>query len=458
MGIRTVALEEIASVLILMFFGVAGAIPGIAPNQASEMTGAPASGLMFAVGVGSQLVVNAAIAILALRHAPRLIPRLGSLQCAGLLAGFAVFSAAWSQDPVLSTRRALPFVLAALFGMYLAACYPLRRQLVLFQVAFLLLALGSAVMALGFPSLGLDASTGHGGNWQGVFTQKNACGRAMVFATATIFAQGRLSARRAISLLVFLIVLGMSGSRGAWVIEALLLAVVASHALLSRMVRSSRTWIAVALGGGAATAAIAGKLYFPVIAGLLGRDPTLTGRTAIWAQVWIAILKRPWLGYGFSAFWRGTRGASFDVVVALKFVLFHAHNGFLEIWLELGMAGLVLFLLSYLRGWHQLWPLIREGGFTASAWPLSVLVLVAAYDFDENTLLSFNGLFWVLYVQALVTIELAAEARREARAGHAHSLNPGRERAPSFTQPAVGTRGSVAAWVAPPSRELAPWF
>jgi len=422
MSIRNLSLEDVASVLILMFFGMAGAIPGIAPNQASEMTGAPASGLMFVAGIGSQLLVNAAILLLILWQAPRLYKHLPKLQFAGLLAAFAVLSALWSQDAVLSARRALPFALAAGFGLYLAIRRPLRKQLVLFEAAFLLLAVASAALALGFPPLGLDASTGHQGDWQGVFTQKNACGRAMVFASAVVLAQGRVTLRRAASLAVFAIVLGLSGSRGAWAIEAILLTIAACHGLLARYERVSRLGLAsLVLAGGAGIAAL-GVAYFPLLATMMGRDPTLTGRTAIWAQVWIEILKRPWLGYGFSAFWRGAKGASFDVVAALKFVLFHAHNGFLEIWLELGIAGLLLFVLSYLRAWRKLWQLFSgqdrlRDDFAASAWPMYLLFLIAAYDIDENTLLSFNGLFWVLYVHALVSIELTvAERRREQSA------------------------------------------
>ncbi|HEY0784758.1 MAG TPA: O-antigen ligase family protein [Acidobacteriaceae bacterium] len=424
-AVRGLALEDVASVLILVFFGMAGAIPGIAPNQASEMTGTPASGLMFAAGIGSQLLVNALILMLALRHGPLLARHLGRVQWAGALAVFALLSAGWSQDPVLSARRAVPFALAGLFGMYLAVRHPLRRQLALFEGAFLILAAGSAVLALALPSLGLDASTGHGGNWQGVFTQKNACGRAMVFATAVVLAQGRLNLRRAGSLAVFVVVLVMSGSRGAWVIEAVLLTMLGVYAVLRRFACRSRRLLAIAAIGGALAAAVAARIYFPVLAGLLGRDPSLTGRTAIWAQVWVAILRRPLLGYGFSAFWRGAKGASFDVVVALRFVLFHAHNGFLEILLELGAAGLLLFVLSYLRAGWRLWPQLFASGreFAACAWPLGLLMLVAAYDFDENTLLSFNGLFWVLYVHALVTVEVGAESGRVAE--QAQGLGPG---------------------------------
>jgi hypothetical protein len=50
--------------------------------------------------------------------------------------------------------------------------------------------------------------------------------------------------------------------------------------------------------------------------------------------------------------------------------------------------------------------------FQEYAWIFFVLALAALYDIDENSLLTFNGLFWVLYVAAIADIEiLAAEER-----------------------------------------------
>ena len=408
-------LQDAAIVLILMFFGIAGAIPGIAPNQANEMTGAAATGLQTIVGIGSQVLVNGLIALLLLRHHRTFTRRHAPLRWAAALALWAVVSTLWSQDALLTGRRALPFALATAFGMFLALRLPQRRFLLLLQIAFALLACWSAVLALGFPSIGLDASTGHGGDWQGVFTQKNACGRAMVFALASVLASARISTARALLLLLFTAELILSGSRGAWLLGAFLIVVLWMFRASCRLDRATRTALFAFAGVLAMGIAVAAWLEFSDLAALLGRDPTLTGRTAIWHQVWLSILDRPTLGYGFSAFWRGAQGASFGVVVALKFVLFHAHNGFLEIWLELGAAGLLLFTLSFVRGAILLWPELRAGRFAEAAWPLAMLLLVALYDIDENTLLSFNGLFWVLYTAALVRIERLAAERASVR-------------------------------------------
>lgn len=410
--LRQVGIEDVLCICLIAFFAVQGAVPGIAPNQATEMTNTAASGLMKVVGIGSQVIVNGAICILALLNTRRLWRFAFALQWAALLAIFVVCSTFWSQDATTTARRSIPFALATLFGLYFASRFHIQRQLRILTATMVILALASAMLALFVPSIGLEASSGHFGNWQGVFTQKNACGRAMVFATAAFLSlRGRVSLARLGCFALFLLVLVMSGSRGAWMIEAILLA---SYGLLracERVKPSGRMLLLAGSVSAASGAALIGWAYFPWIAGILGRDATLTGRTAIWQQVWIAILKHPVLGYGFAAFWQGMRGESYNVILALRFVIFHAHNGFLEIWLELGAAGLFLFSLSYLRAWKKLWPILRSENLANAYWMIFVLILVAVYDLDENTLLTFNGLFWILYVSAVANIEIMAFER-----------------------------------------------
>ena len=207
--------EELCCAAILAFFAVQGAVPFIAPNQALEATGAAATGLMFYGGVGSQLVVYGAIAFLLLRQAGRVVRWLRAMQWALALALLAVASTLWSQFPLYTIRRSLPFALAGMFGLYLAVRFPVRRQLGILRVTMLALAVGTVMMALAFPKLGLDMSAGHHADWQGVFTQKNACGRMMVLATAVLLADWRLSWQRVGSAALFALVMFMSGSRSA---------------------------------------------------------------------------------------------------------------------------------------------------------------------------------------------------------------------------------------------------
>jgi O-antigen ligase len=440
--IRILPLEDLACGGLVAFFAMQGAIPGIAPAQALEMTASAPSGLTTVGGIVSQAVAYTLILALILRR-PRLLSRLiFALPWIGLLALLAIASAAWSLDPLLTLRRALPFALAGVFGLYFAVRFSLARQLAILRFAMIALAVATIAVALFAPAIGLDHSPGHASDWQGVFTQKKACGRVMVLASAVIlFGESHSLTRptRLLSLALFVFVLVMSGSRAAWIIEA---AVLLFWILLTVAVRAGpRPRLIFAVTAPFAIVALGVVLFsaFPYLAPFLGRDATFSGRTAIWSQVGQFISHRPLLGYGYDAFWRGMQGPSLQVAASVHFIVAHAHNGFLEITLELGVAGLGLFILSWLRAWRLLWPLWRRGHIDRFAWSIAILVLIALYDLDENTLLIYNGLFWILYVAALATIELAARpALSESSASRARSgaADPARKTAypPLFPQ------------------------
>jgi O-antigen ligase len=433
------SLEDLVCVVLFAFFAMQGAVPFIAPAQSLEMTGSAPTPLTTVGGIASQALANLLILALLLRR-PRLllhqITELPWLILPALLAILAIASAAWSLDPLLTLRRSLPFALAGIFGFWFATRHSLARQLAILRFAMLALSIATIAIVLFAPALGLDHSPGHAGDWQGIFTQKNACGRMMVLATATILCGPARNLRRPSHLAtlgLFFFVLLMSGSRGAWMIEAAVLLLFVLLDIARRSGPRLRLVLAAAIPIAGLAIGTAAIINFRHLAALLGRDPTLTGRTAIWTQVALFIGQRPWFGYGFDAFWRGMQGPSFQVAAAVH-VVAHAHNGFLEIALELGAAGSVIFALSWFRGWLALWPLWQRGAIHRIAWPLAVLVLIVLYDLDENTLLIYNGLFWILYVSALVTIERAAFSHPTRRTEPALSQSAQRT---SRTEPAL---------------------
>jgi exopolysaccharide production protein ExoQ len=405
---RILSIENCVCATILAFFAVQGAVPFIAPNQALEASNAAASGLTYWGGIISQILVYGAIGFFICLDFRRVVQWLCAMRWTAGIACFGIASSIWSQFPLFTLRRSLPFALAGLFGLCVAVRYPVRRQLLILWLAMVALAAGTIILALFFPRVGLDASAGHFTDWQGMFTSKNGCGRIMVLATAVALCQRKGWAYTIFSLALFVPIVGMSGSRGAWLIEALVLA--SYLALLACKGMDSRSRVLLLVFGSLAIVAVtvAVASNYAAVAAFVGRDATLTGRTVIWRHVWPFIMERPLLGWGYAAFWRGTQGEAFRVVAAMRFIIFHAHNGFLEIWLEMGAVGLFLVVGSYLRAWRKLWPHLRRGQVNRVMWMVFVLVLIGLYDLDENTLLIYNGLFWVLYVATLVNIELLA--------------------------------------------------
>ena len=89
--------------------------------------------------------------------------------------------------------------------------------------------------------------------------------------------------------------------------------------------------------------------------GLIGKDPTLTGRTDIWSAVIELISERPVFGWGYRAMWVPTDLVTMWVDMKTgEWGVPSAHNAFLEVTLELGLLGLAglmpMIFLAFWRG------------------------------------------------------------------------------------------------------------
>jgi O-antigen ligase len=144
----------------------------------------------------------------------------------------------------------------------------------------------------------------------------------------------------------------------------------------------------------------------------LGKDPTLSGRTTIWAAVLKPILKQPWLGWGYNAFWLGFKGESAAVAIDIHFPIAQSQNGILEILLTLGVAGAVLVLATFAQSFRDFVKCIRRRAADGVDWYLLIILITIIYAIGEADLLLFNSLTWMLYM--LACCGLLLESRRAA--------------------------------------------
>jgi exopolysaccharide production protein ExoQ len=79
----------------------------------------------------------------------------------------------------------------------------------------------------------------------------------------------------------------------------------------------------------------------------LGKDATLTGRVLLWEYAMNSIAEQPVFGVGYQAFWQqGNTGAEqlwFYSYIPNR-TGYHFHNTFLQIGVDLGLVGLLVFL------------------------------------------------------------------------------------------------------------------
>src|SRR5262249_7608179 len=95
---------------------------------------------------------------------------------------------------------------------------------------------------------------------------------------------------------------------------------------------------------------LTGLLFGDVIAAVLGRDTTLTRRTALWDGL-LRMSRDPAAGAGVESVWLGDRVAS--VWQRHWWHPNQAHNGYLETYLNLGGIGVLLLAAVILRGYRN---------------------------------------------------------------------------------------------------------
>jgi exopolysaccharide production protein ExoQ len=100
------------------------------------------------------------------------------------------------------------------------------------------------------------------------------------------------------------------------------------------------TSVVMLLGGGASTAQA------------LGRNPTLTGRTEIWAAV-LPMAPNPVVGAGFESFWLSSHVKERLAILFPGLPLNEAHDGYIEVYLNLGWVGLGLIGLILIDGYRR---------------------------------------------------------------------------------------------------------
>ena len=319
------------------------------------------------------------------------------------LVGVAAFSTLWSGRPELTLSRSISLLAPTAVGVFIAVRYTPPELVRLLAFALGIPAVLSVIVALVLPGYGISTIE-YGSAWVGVYGNKNGFGRAMALAMV-VFVLLALDVKRHRKLAW----LGAAGALGLVVLARAAASLVVSAALLGliplfrslrwRFTTTVGVWtICILLGAILLTLFVSNAE--PVLA-VIGRDVTLTGRTQIWAAVMSSIADHPWLGYGFNAFWQEWSGPSATVLEAVGWEAPHSHNGFLDLWLDLGLLGLITLILGLGSGVRAGIARARTTDRAADLWPLVFLTYLVLINLSEAAILKQHSLFWVLYVAIL---------------------------------------------------------
>lgn len=326
-----------------------------------------------------------------------------------LFIGIVLFSFAWSDFPqwtLLANREVLQMTT---FGLYIATRFSLTQQVKLYATTFAIGGLASAALALGVPSIGKHL-VDHPGAWKGIYDYKNTFGSMMVIAMVSFFALPIEHPRDR-----WLKWIGIAGATALILLSTSRTALLLGVAMLAMMTfyRNFRWQGRKSIVLGSLGVLVLGSTVVGVLSNwtellkAFGRDPTLTGRTYIWSVALDRLWDRPWFGFGRSAFWspESPYPKAIGYYLSQSFNAPHAHNGFIEVALDVGLVGLALFLICYVIGFVMALMKAYGSKHPEHLWALGFLTFLALNNVTESYMLRLANIYWVLFVATILTVK-----------------------------------------------------
>lgn len=340
-----------------------------------------------------------------------------------LLILLAPFSMLWSLYPGTTIERSIPLLITSATALTVGAMLSRPRLIVFFTAVMTLTILASFFAIVLKPS-----SQGIGSwpdAWNGVHNHKNGLGAAtmitvMLGAATAAITKGRVRGLAIAVLLLALFLQVGSKSRTSQLMTMIALGGILTGVLWQRFAllwaaAFSTLVISLVLMG----AFILGSSIADPIFAALDRKPTLSGRLPLWGIVWPWIEQRPFLGYGYMAFWK--HDAAHVVAMAsnpkLFFSPFYSHNGVLEMLLALGWFGFGLLVLGLLRAFRGLFSIMRQARDRRAEICLFVILIgLLSQNITESFMLSRTSTGWMMLVALTTHIRLHQKTRprREA--------------------------------------------
>jgi len=337
-----------------------------------------------------------------------------------LLPAWAILSTFWSIAPLRTLGAGVEALILTIFGYYLIVRFTPRQQLQLFVFVGLMTTLLSFLTVAVYPRAGVDHKNSTIG-LEGIFPQKNICAvmTVQLLTAGLCYAFRGKNAqlkRLAFVLLLVTLILGTMARTG-WIVLLLVtgfIALVKALHKLRPLERFTVTWFlpAIALGVGYAI-----YLNSAFLLALIGKDPSLSGRTGIWQVVFYSIVKRPLLGFGYAAFWIGANPEPRRLGLMIGFPdLSNAENGILQLWLEVGLIGVLILLAFLFRACKHAVDCYRSNTPNYVIWYMSTVFITLLALGDGSKFMLWLCIDWMMFVMADVGLRNEAKRLKALRA------------------------------------------
>jgi O-antigen ligase len=130
-----------------------------------------------------------------------------------------------------------------------------------------------------------------------------------------------------------------------------------------------------------------------------GRDFTLTGRTDLWYDLLKIASHHRLVGVGYGSFWIG--GVSHSLWDTHYWLPTQAHNGYLDVYVELGLLGLAILVAVLFSGIRAVTEAL-DTYFEDSQLRITLVIVLLLHNITESSFLKADHHLWFLFL--LITL------------------------------------------------------
>lgn len=324
----------------------------------------------------------------------------------GVLLVIALLSAFWSETPDITLKNAVLIFGVSAIAANCARIYSWREIASMTRWFCAISAIVCALLSLGVPSLAVNEK-----GWAGFMPFPIKLGTLMAFGIVLWYSRA-IHSRRDLWLAVPIILIStvtliFSNSAQAMITVIIMLAALWGIQFLKQFEFRQALTLAIFSLIAAMFVSLVIFINLDSILAVFGKDLTLTGRTEFWPDVVDFINKKPLTGYGVGGFWqlwRGPQSPSYSIINPDGFKPPNGHNGFLDLSLETGWTGLILFAISYFGSVVRSVRHLGQHKRSVAEFPLILVTYTLMANLTETQL--WGGMYYIWFLYLITSIRL----------------------------------------------------
>lgn len=330
---------------------------------------------------------------------------------------FLIFSAAscfWSIQWDISLYKWLLLIFTIIVGGTIGLRYNLKEISILLSGFGMLILIISAYLIFFIPYIGVMNYHSIQGAWRGLYWHKNHFGLIASFCNLlflinlinSIQVKQRQKYAWGLLYLLSLVFIFKSDSVAAYFTTlALNIGTIIAFLWLKfrKKIRRVHYWIFFS------SLILLLLIFFlnrDLIFGIFNRNASLTGRVPMWRFLFNTYLgKRPFLGYGFNAFWYDSiHRVTIQVAAGYPDPIVISDNGFIDILVNTGVVGLILFLVFYFGMWWRSFKAAKEAKDLFGLFPVILMCYTLIANISWSLLFENESFFMLVMFSVLFCI------------------------------------------------------